>query len=229
MSKKDKQNKLSSHARKAARQNFEEFYRLLMENYPQAETALEYETPLQLLIATILSAQCTDKRVNMVTPVLFKRFPNAESLADADLEEVEKIVKSTGFFRNKAKNIVAACQKVMVDFGGKLPDTMEELVTLPGVARKTANVVLWSAFGKNEGIVVDTHVGRIAYRLGISESTNPDRIEKDLMEIVPRSEWGVFANMLIDLGRDTCKAPTPKCQGCVMREICPWFKEIVSK
>jgi endonuclease-3 len=196
--------------------------------YPRAHCSLNFINPLQLLIATILSAQCTDKRVNMVTPALFAKYPNAEVFAGADRSQLEDMIRSTGFYRNKAKNIQLACQKIVQDFNGILPDKMTDLVKLSGVARKTANVVLWNAFEKNEGIVVDTHVQRISQRLGWTDNVMPVKIEQDLMTIVPRLDWGVLSHLLIDLGRDVCKAPTPDCKNCKICDICPWFKYIIT-
>ncbi len=201
--------------------NVREILEILKETYGATATALEHEDPLQLLIATILSAQCTDERVNKVTPVLFSRFPTVYELAIASQAEMEEIVRSTGFYRNKARNIIACCQMIVTDFNGEVPSEMSSLIRLPGVARKTANVVLWSAFGKNEGIVVDTHVKRCSFRLGLTEQNNPDKVELDLMSIVPRSDWGNFSNYLIDLGRDTCKARRTDCAACKLNSVCP--------
>lgn len=194
--------------------------------HKDAKIALNYESDFQLLVAVILSAQCTDERVNMVTPALFARFPDAEAMADAKLEELEQLIYSTGFYKNKAKNIKAAAQRIMVEYGGDLPDTMESLLTLPGVARKTANVVLREAFGKVEGIVVDTHVTRLSTRLGLisrkaAETKNAVRIERELMKIVPREDWGVFAHLLIHHGRKICPARKPKCGECTVKQWCP--------
>jgi len=190
--------------------------------YPAPRCALNYSNPLELLIATILSAQCTDERVNKVTPALFKRFPTAKAFVEAPIEEVEEMIRSTGFFRNKAKNIKECCKKIIENFNGKIPQTMEDLTSLPGVARKTANVVLGNAFGKNEGIVVDTHVKRLAFRLGFTkEQKNTDKIEKDLMKIVPREQWTYFAHWLILHGRNVCKARNPDCKKCTLSDICP--------
>jgi endonuclease-3 len=194
--------------------------RKLKKLYPTAECALVHSTPLQLLISTILSAQCTDARVNMVTPILFKRFPTAKSLATADVSEIEEIVRSTGFFRNKAKNIKACCQMILDRFGGEVPRTMEELLELPGVARKTANVVLGNAFD-TPGMVVDTHVGRITRRLGLTKQTDPVKVEQDLMKLLPPKEWTMFSHRVIYLGRQICQARKPNCPVCVFDEECP--------
>lgn len=188
--------------------------------YPDAVCSLDYETPVQLLVATILSAQCTDERVNMVTPALFARFPTAEALAAADREELETLVRSTGFYRNKAKNIQGACQKIVADFGGQVPKTMEELLTLPGVARKTANVVLAHAFGINAGVTVDTHVKRLSGRLGLTQNTDPKKIERDLMKLLPQPDWENWSIRLIYHGRAVCDARKPMCDRCELADLC---------
>jgi endonuclease-3 len=193
----------------------------LKREYPDARTELDYETPLQLLEATILSAQCTDKRVNMVTPILFKNFPTAASLADAQPERVEEIIKSTGFFRNKTKSLIGLGKALGERHNGQVPDTMEELVKLPGVGRKTANVVLGNAFGKNIGVVVDTHVARVSYRLGLTRETDPVKIEQDLMPLFPSNDWALVAHLFIFHGRRVCEARRPKCEICVLNDICP--------
>lgn len=229
MRKKTKSDKLSIAARKKALSEVKELINKLEQIYPNAHCELDHRNAWELLIATILSAQCTDKRVNMVTPVLFARFPNAQALASADQFEVEKIIRTTGFFRNKAKNIISCSAKIVEKFGGEVPNLMNELISLPGAARKTANVVLWNAFGKNEGVVVDTHVGRISQRLGLTKEKVPAKIEKDLMKVVPREKWGHLSHLLIFLGRDVCKAPKPICSNCRLQSNCPWFAEIVSK
>jgi endonuclease-3 len=192
--------------------------------YPQARCSLNFENPLQLLIATILSAQCTDKRVNMVTPALFKKYRNAADFASARPEELMEMIRSTGFFRNKAKNIMACCQTLVRVFGGQVPSGMQELLTLQGVARKTANVVLANAFGINEGIAVDTHVIRVTNRLGLTKNKNPQLIEKDLMKFIPREKWGQFTHLIIEFGRDKCKAQSPLCPLCPFQKICPWYQ-----
>lgn len=189
--------------------------------YPDATCSLDYETPVQLLVATILSAQCTDERVNKVTPELFRRFPNAEALASADLSDIEMLVRSTGFYRNKSKNIQAACQMIMSEFGGKVPKLMEDLLRLPGVARKTANVVLAHAYGINAGVTVDTHVKRLSYRLGLTEQTEPVRIERDLMELLPQPDWENWSIRLIYHGRAVCMARNPACDRCLLNDLCP--------
>ncbi len=194
---------------------------LLKRFYPDATCSLNYETPVQLLVATILSAQCTDERVNMVTPGLFKQFPDADSLAKADRTELENLIRSTGFYRNKAKNIQGACQKIMTEFAGEVPREMEKLLTLPGVARKTANVVLAHAYNIIQGVTVDTHVKRLSNRLGLTENTDPVKIERDLMRLLPQPDWEVFSISLIYHGRAVCKARKPLCEGCGLAHVCP--------
>lgn len=176
---------------------------------------------MQLLVATILSAQCTDERVNQVTPALFNKFPDAPSFANADLAELENLVRSTGFYRNKAKNIKAACQMIVNEFGGVVPKRMEQLLQLPGVARKTANVVLAHAYGINAGVTVDTHVKRLSNRLGLTEHTDPIRIERDLMRLLPQPDWENWSIRLIYHGRAICKARSPACEACHLAELCP--------
>ncbi|MEW6326961.1 MAG: endonuclease III [Thermodesulfobacteriota bacterium] len=194
---------------------------LLRKEYPDAKIALSYRNPLELLVATVLSAQCTDERVNKVTVSLFKKYPTVESYARVSLPELEEAIKSTGFFRNKAKNIKACCELILEKFGGRIPQTMDELITLPGVARKTANIVLSNAFGIVEGIAVDTHVRRLAYRLGFTTENDPDKIERDLMAVIPKKYWFNLSYVLIDHGRKICKAQAPGCKRCVVRHLCP--------
>jgi endonuclease-3 len=195
--------------------------RILRKEFPVARTALAHTNPLQILVATILAAQCTDERVNKVTPGLFAKYPTAAAFAAADKEELEGEIRSTGFFRNKTKAIIGAADMIVRDFGGRVPDTMAELVTLPGVARKTANIVLSAGYGKAEGIAVDTHVKRLAGRLGLSRETDPVKIERDLLAIVPRKDWLDFNFLLVDHGRKTCQARKPKCPECPLRKLCP--------
>jgi endonuclease-3 len=183
--------------------------------------ALHHENAFELTVATILSAQCTDARVNMVTPELFRRYPTAEKLAEADQGELEQVIKTTGFFRAKATNLRGMAQKLVTDFGGELPRDVEQMITLPGVGRKTANVVLGTAYGIAEGVVVDTHVKRLSFRLGLTQSTNPVQIEKDLMELIPRKEWVNFSHRLIHHGRQICIARKPKCLECPLLKLCP--------
>lgn len=189
--------------------------------YPDAHTELNFKNPLELLIATILSAQCTDKRVNMVTPLLFKKYRSAKDYAAAPQAELENAIKSTGFFRNKTKSIRAATSTIANKFGGKVPDSMEKLRELPGVGRKTANVVLGNAFGINEGIVVDTHVIRLSQRLGLTKEKDPEKIERDLMELVPKKYWAVWSHWLIWHGRRRCFARKPDCANCEVFRLCP--------
>lgn len=193
----------------------------LKQLYPEARCTLNYETPVQLLVATILSAQCTDERVNQVTPALFSRFPDAPALGNASLEELETLIRSTGFYRNKAKNIQGACHMLVTEFGGQVPKRMEQLLQLPGVARKTANVVLAHAYGINVGVTVDTHVKRLSYRLGLTEHTDPIRIERDLMRLLPQQDWENWSIRLIYHGRAICKARNPACYTCILAELCP--------
>jgi endonuclease-3 len=195
--------------------------RLLEKEYPQAKIALKYDSPLELLVATILSAQCTDERVNRVTQTLFKKYRRAEDYAKADLTELELDIKPAGFYRNKAKNIKQACQILVDSFDSQVPRTMEEMIQLPGVARKTANVVLQNAYGIVEGIAVDTHVRRVSRRLGMTENKDQDKIEQDLMRIIPKDKWMRITDLLIFLGRNVCVAKKPKCKICVLNKICP--------
>jgi len=189
--------------------------------HPDAHCELDYETPLQLLVATILSAQCTDKRVNMVTPVFFRTFPTAAAIAGAPADKVEDVIRSTGFFRNKAKSLIGLGKALIERHEGEVPDSMDELVKLPGVGRKTANVVLGNAFGRSEGVVVDTHVGRLSTRLGLTEEKDPVKVERELMLLFPRDEWTNVAHVLIFHGRRVCDARVPKCDACVVADICP--------
>ena len=193
----------------------------LLEEYPKAKTALHYTSPLEILVATILSAQCTDKRVNIVTKSLFKKYRTAEDYANADLAELEEAVRSTGFYRNKAKNIKMSGRMLVEKFNSQVPRTMSELLELPGVARKTANIVLSNAYGIIEGIAVDTHVRRLSKRLGLTENKNPNKIESDLMEIVPKSHWKRITDLLIFHGRNVCTSRNPKCSLCSLNKICP--------
>jgi endonuclease III len=193
----------------------------LAELYPDAHIMLDYSTPYQLLIAVIMSAQTTDAGVNKVTPVLFERFPGPEDLAGADPAEVEEIIRPTGFFRNKTKSIMGAARMIVSEYGGEVPDTMEGLISLPGVARKTANIVISNAFGKVEGIAVDTHVFRLAHRFGLSGEKDPDKVERDLMEVFPHDEWFHVNYRFIDHGRAVCTAKRPACGACTLNDVCP--------
>ncbi len=195
--------------------------RLLRRHYPQARTALEFGNPLEILVATILAAQCTDERVNTITPGLFRRYPTAADLARADRAELEGIIRSAGFFRNKAKSIVGAASRIVEVYGGVVPDSMAELVTLPGVARKTANIVLSAGYGKAEGIAVDTHAGRLARRLGLSREEDPVKVERDLMALLPRKDWLDFNVLLVEHGRALCRARKPDCPACFLAGLCP--------
>ena len=198
-----------------------EIISLLKEAYPDARCALEHRNAYELLSATILSAQCTDARVNMVTPTLFARYPTPFDLARAEPADVEEIIKSTGFFRNKTRSLIGMAQAVVADHGGEVPRTMEELRKLPGVGRKTANVVLSNAYGTNEGVTVDTHVTRLGGLLGLSRETDPVKIEQELMRLYPREDWGLLSHLLIFHGRQVCIARRPKCGECVLARLCP--------
>jgi endonuclease-3 len=196
-------------------------YNRLAKLYPNAKCELDYESPYQLVVATILSAQCTDKRVNMVTPSLFARYPGPRELASASALELEGIIKPTGFFRAKSRSLIGMAQSIEEHFDGKVPDEMDKLVELPGVGRKTANVVLGNAFGKNEGVVVDTHVTRLSLRLGFTRHEDPVKIEEDLMPLFPKRNWAMLSHLLISHGRQICVARTPRCESCPLNEICP--------
>jgi endonuclease-3 len=198
-----------------------EVIKLLEKEHPDAKIALIYSNPLELLVATILSAQCTDQRVNLVTKTLFKKYSKAEDYAKADLQQLEQDIRSTGFYHNKSKNIKNASYLLVEKFNSRVPCTMEELLELPGVARKTANIVLSNACGVVEGIAVDTHVRRLAQRLGLTENEDPIRIENDLMAIIPRNNWARVTDLLIFHGRRICTAKKPKCGACVLNQICP--------
>jgi endonuclease-3 len=198
-----------------------EIYDRLSAEYPDAKCALDHHNPYELLVATILSAQCTDKRVNMVTPALFSKYPDARALAVAKPEELEDMIKSTGFFRNKTKSLLGMSAKVADAHAGQIPDSMEELVSLPGVGRKTANVVLGNAFDRNEGIVVDTHVTRLSQRLALTRETDPVKIEQDLIALFPRERWTMLSHLLISHGRAVCDARRPRCEACVVNHLCP--------
>ncbi len=196
-------------------------YDVLAEAYPDAHCALDHHGPFELLSATILSAQCTDKRVNMVTPALFARYPDAAALAVAKQEDVEEIIRSAGFFRTKASNLIAMAGALVDRRGGEVPADMDALVALPGVGRKTANVVLGNSFGRNEGIVVDTHVSRLSQRLGLTRETDPVKIESSLVPLFPRDRWTMLSHLLIEHGRQVCDAKKPRCGDCPLRELCP--------
>jgi endonuclease III len=204
----------------------EETIARLKSAYPEARTALDWSNPLELLVATILSAQTTDVRVNAVTPNLFAKYPTAADYAGADPTELEEDIRPTGFFRNKAKSLRGMARALADDHGGEVPRTMDELVALPGVGRKTANVVLGNAFGIDEGVVVDTHVRRLSNRLGFTTQNDPEKIERDLMQTVPKRDWTVFSHLLILHGRSVCKARKPACVDCVVNDLCPSAFEV---
>jgi len=198
-----------------------EILNILKNLYPDVNTALTHKNPLQLLVSTILSAQCTDKRVNVVTPALFQKYKNAKDFAQSRTKDLEELIHSTGFFRSKAKSIQEASRDIEIKHKGKVPQTMEELTKLRGVGRKTANVVLGTAFGKNEGVVVDTHVGRISRRLGLTKEKDPVKVERDLMELLPKKEWTNYSHRLIWHGRKVCKSLNPRCPECGLAPLCP--------
>ncbi len=189
--------------------------------YPDAWCSLTYQTPFQLLVSTILSAQCTDARVNMVTPTLFARFPDAKAMSHASLPQIESLICSTGFYHAKAKNILSSSKLIVSRFGGQVPSTLDDLITLPGVARKTANIVSYHAFGKCYGIAVDTHCIRLSRRLGFTSHTDQNKIEKDLMALIPSSDWGQYTNWMVSHGRVVCTAVKPNCAGCKLNKLCP--------
>jgi endonuclease-3 len=208
-------------ARLAASKRIGEIIKRLKKAYPDAKTTLNYTNAFELLVATILSAQCTDERVNQVTKTLFKKYTKPEDYLKVPEEELQNDIRTTGFFRNKTKSIRGSSKKLIEDFGGQVPGTMEELLTLPGVARKTANVVLGNVFKIADGVVVDTHVGRLSQRLGLTKNTTAEKIEQDLMKLVPKNEWIRFSHMLILHGRYVCKAIRPECENCVLNDLCP--------
>ncbi len=207
----------------------EKILEILKKTYPEARIALRFSNPLELLVATVLSAQCTDERVNQVTKKLFKKYPTVEAYAQVPLEELEQDIRPTGFYRNKAKNIKEAARIILEEFGGQVPRTMKELLRLPGVARKTANIVLTNAYGVVEGIPVDTHVRRISQRLGLTREKDPNKIEQDLMAIIPRKDWATIPYVFIDHGRKICRARKPLCEQCPVRELCPAADQFLKK
>lgn len=206
-----------------------EIIKRLRKAYPKSHTALQHKSPFQLLVSTILSAQCTDVRVNKITPSLFKKYKNISDFAKAKQPQLEKEIHSTGFYKNKAKNIIATSKKIMGDFKGRVPDEMDKLITLPGVARKTANIVLSSSFKKAVGIAVDTHVKRLSERIGLSKESDPNKIEKDLMALVPKGYWLDFNYMLVNHGRTICMARKPLCPNCIIKDLCPSAKKFYPK
>ncbi|OIO06053.1 MAG: endonuclease III [Desulfovibrionaceae bacterium CG1_02_65_16] len=212
---------LTPQAAKTLRARAQAVFAILAARYPEPAPMLDYADAWGLLTATVLAAQCTDARVNQVTPELFRRWPAIADLANADVTEIEEVVRSTGFFHNKAKNLKAAATRVMETYGGAVPRTMAELTTLPGVARKTANIVLGSAFGINEGIAVDTHVTRLSFRLGLTQSRDPKIIERDLMPLFERDQWMDINHFLVFFGREVCDARKPKCAACPLAALCP--------
>ncbi len=213
---------------KALKQRSLDIFAILTQLYPEATCSLDYETPVQLLVATILSAQCTDERVNKVTPALFAELPDAPAIAGCDRDRLETLIRSTGFYRNKAKNIQGACQMIMADFAGEVPDEMEQLLKLPGVARKTANVVSAHAFGNIQGVTVDTHVKRLSNRWKLTKADNPIQIERDLMALLPQPEWENYSIRTIYHGRAVCKARKPLCDICLLVHLCPTAKEYLN-
>jgi len=208
-----------------ANKRIKEIIKLLHKAYPDSHTALYYKNPFQILVATILAAQCTDKRVNTITPHLFKKYRSASGFARANQHTLEQEIHSTGFYRNKAKNIIAASKRIVETYKGRVPDTMEDLITLPGVMRKTANIVLSCGYKKAEGIAVDTHVRRLSQRIGLTTENDPNKIERDLMEIVPKKDWIDFNYMLVTHGREVCSARKPLCPECVVKQLCPSAKK----
>ena len=204
-----------------ARRRIGPVIRLLRRHYPRARTALLHSNPLEILVATILSAQCTDARVNTLTPALFRSYPTAEAFARADRAALEARIRPAGFYRNKARSIIGAARKIVEEHGGDVPDTMEKLVALPGVARKTANIVLAAGYGKAEGIAVDTHAGRLSRRLGLSRHEDPVKVERDLLALVPRKDWLDFNVLLVEHGRALCRARKPDCPACFLARLCP--------
>jgi endonuclease-3 len=213
---------MSSKAAKApAKKRIGEILKRLKKSYPDAKCSLNYSNPLELLVATILSAQCTDERVNIVTQDLFQKYRNPGDYLNVPEEELQNDIRSTGFFRNKTKSLRGAAGRIVQDFGGKVPSRMDQLLTLPGVARKTANVVLGNAFATASGVVVDTHVSRVAQRLGLTRQKQPEKIEQDLMVLIPSTEWINFGHRVIQHGRYICKAPKPDCTNCVLNDLCP--------
>ena len=206
---------------KSAKNRVKNIIKILRKTYPGAHTALRHRNAFQLLVSTILSAQCTDVMVNKITPVLFRKYRNAPDFAGAKQGALEKEIRSTGFYKNKAKNIIGASKKITKEFKGRVPDSMDKLITLPGVARKTANIVLSSSFGKVEGIAVDTHVKRLSERIGLSKEKDPVKIERDLMKIIPKTDWLDFNYLLVNHGRAICAARKPLCPDCIIKALCP--------
>lgn len=214
---------------KNVKERIGEIITIFRKTYPSSRTSLKHENALQILVATILAAQCTDEKVNQITPSLFQKYPTPSDFASADQAELEEEIRPTGFFRNKTKSIINASKKIVEDFGGVVPDNMEDLISLPGVARKTANIVLSSAFKKAEGIAVDTHVRRLSQRLGLSKEKDPVKIERDLMMLVPKEDWLDFNYILVNHGRKICQARKPFCPQCFVKHLCPSAKDFYSE
>ena len=214
---------------KSLKERTKKIIKILRKEYPKAHTQLKHKTPFQLLISTMLAAQCTDKRVNKITPSLFKKYKGPLGFSRAKQKILEKDIRSTGFFRNKAKNIIGTSKKIIKDFNKKVPRSMNELISLPGVARKTSNIVLSASFNKAEGIAVDTHVKRLSGRLGLTKEKDPNKIEKDLVKVVPHKDWIDFNFILVDHGRAVCNARRPLCLGCVLKRLCPSVKTFYPK
>lgn len=218
---------MPAESKTAKRERASRINNTLAQTYPDAHCALNFRNPFELLTATILSAQCTDERVNMVTPVLFKRFPDARTMAEASLPELEELIRTTGFFRNKAKSLKGMAQALVRDFKGKVPRTMEELRPLPGVGRKTANVVLGNCFDV-PGLTVDTHMSRVNQRLGLTRNSDPEKIERDLMDLIPQPEWTLYSHRIITHGRQICIARRPRCEVCPVSSDCEYFRKVFS-
>ena len=212
---------MARESKRARRERAAVIFELLQKEHPGAMTALAHRNPFELAVATVLSAQCTDERVNLVTPALFRRFPDAGALAQANREELEGVIHSTGFFRNKAKNLIGMARALVKEHGGELPRTLAQLTQLPGIGRKTANVILGNAFGIDEGVVVDTHVKRLAGRMGFTRESTPEKVEVDLMDLFPRERWTPLSHVLIFHGRGPCPARKPRCHECVVAHLCP--------
>jgi endonuclease-3 len=208
-------------SKKNRRERAAAIFELLQKEHPGADTALDHRSPFELAVATVLSAQCTDERVNLVTPALFERYPDVEALAEADQDQLESIIHSTGFFRNKARNLIGMARALRDEFDGELPKTLAELTRLPGIGRKTGNVILGNAFGIDEGVVVDTHVKRLAARMGFTRETTPEKVELDLMDLFPSDRWTLLSHLLIFHGRGPCPARKPRCEECVVAHLCP--------
>ena len=210
------------------RQRAQKIVDILEKQYPDAKCTLDYTSPHQLMVSAILAAQCTDERVNQVTPELFKKYPSIEAFANADYDELEEMIKSTGFFRNKTKAIIESARQIVADYDGKVPDTIEELTKLSGVGRKTANLLLGCAYGK-PAVIVDTHVKRVAKRLGLTDQEDPTKVEFELREVLPPEEWTRFNHLIVAHGRAICKAPTPRCEICPVLALCPFGQERMGK